>query len=205
MMVRFAIRTAAVAAVLSVAPLASATVYTDAGSFLANVQAGYYLNAFNDAVPGPSAPLNYGPVGGFAYTVDAIVPANGGLYNDVGLISTNNAEDLIRVTFTGAPVTAIGGNFWSTDIAVQPLTALVTISLSNGDVESFVSSAATDFRGFTTNVAISSITIDAADDVQNNVFVWSTMDNLIVGAAVPAPACAAPLALMAVVARRRRP
>jgi MYXO-CTERM domain-containing protein len=203
---RIAIRTAALAAVLSIAPLASATVYNSVATFLPNVQAGYYLNAFNDAAPGPAAPMNYGPVGGFAYTVDTIGPGNSapnsGLYNDTGVISTDNANDLILVTFTGAPVTAIGGNFWSTDITVTPLPAMITIELSNGDVESFLSSSATDFRGFTTSVGIASITIDA-DDSQE--FVWSTMDNLYVGTAnVPAPASAALLGVGGLVALRRR-
>lgn len=205
-MMRFAVRSAAVAAVLSVAPIASATVYTDLASFLANTQAGYFYNPFNDAVTGPSAPLNYGPVGGYAYTVDTIGPGNtaplSGLYNDIGVISTDNSADLIRVTFTGAPVTAIGGNFWSTDISVQPFASTVTIALSNGDVESFASTSAADFRGFTTNVAITSITIDAADI--SPAFVWSTLDNLYVGTNVPAPASAVLLAMGGLVARRRR-
>ena len=123
-------------------------------------------------------PLNY-TNGSFAYTVDASSPAPaGGLYNDTGLISTNAAADSIVVTFTGAPVTAVGGNFWASDIAMQPTGTVVTILLSDGTTLAFTSTGPADFRGFTTALPITSITIDALD-VPNPA--WPTMDNLIIG------------------------
>jgi hypothetical protein len=150
--------------------------YTDRTTFLQNVAAGYYENDFADAVPGPSDPLNY-TSGSWAYTVSA---SSDQLYNDTGLISTNLAADQIVVTFTGAAVTAVGGNFWSTDISVTPTGTDTTLSLSDGTVETFTSTGPTDFRGFTTAGAVTSLTVEAPDDV---VTAWPTMDNLIVGAA----------------------
>ncbi|HRJ49949.1 MAG TPA: hypothetical protein PKU91_05425, partial [Phycisphaerales bacterium] len=147
------IRSAAVAAVLAAGSLASATVYTDLASFLANTQPGYYFNNFSSVGAGPSGPLAFGPVNGYSYVVDTIGPGNtaptSGLYNNPGVISTDNATDLIRVTFTGAPVTAVGGNFWGTDINFGAIPTTVTIALSNGDVETFVTNSSTAFRGFT--------------------------------------------------------
>jgi hypothetical protein len=159
-------------------PAGGAGTYTDRTTFLTHVAAGFYENPFDDAVPGPSPPLNY-TNGSFAYTVDASSPAPaGGLYNDTGLISTNAAADSIVVTFTGSPITAVGGNFWATDINVQPTGTDVTILLSDSTTLTFTSTGPTDFRGFTTALPITSITIDALD-VPNPV--WPTMDNLIIG------------------------
>ena len=149
-------------------------VYTDRATFLQNTQPGYFENAFADAVDGPSPPLSY-TSGSFAYTVSA---SAGQLYNAPGLISTDAAADAIVVTFTGGPVTAIGGNFWATDITVAPTGTDVTITLSDGTIETFTSTGPTDFRGFVTLVPITSITIDAPDVP---VAAWATMDNLITG------------------------
>jgi len=159
-------------------PAGGAGTYTDRTTFLTHVAAGFYENPFNDAVPGPSPPLNY-TNGSFAYTVDASSPAPaGGLYNDTGLISTNVAADSIVVTFTGSPITAVGGNFWASDINMQPTGTVVTILLSDGTTVAFTSTGPADFRGFTTALPITSITIDALD-VPNPA--WPTMDNLIIG------------------------
>ena len=122
-------RTAHMIAALSVCALgtaAMADVFTDSASFMAALSDSY-TNAFNDAVPGPSADLNYSN-GTYSYTVSADGPAFGGLYNDTGLISTNNAGDGILVTFTSGNVTAVGGNFWATDISVFPTGTNVTIT-----------------------------------------------------------------------------
>jgi len=148
--------------------------YTDRTTFLTHVAAGFYENPFADAVPGPIASLSY-TSGSWAYTVSA---STGTLYNDTGLISTDAAAASIVVTFTGAPVTAVGGNFWATDINVAPTGTDVTILLSDGTTETFTSTGPTDFRGFTTAAPITSISIDAPD---TPVTAWGTMDNLIIG------------------------
>jgi hypothetical protein len=159
--------------------------FDNRADFLAATAAGYYENPFNDAVPGLSEDLSY-TQGGWSYTVGTQAPCDfagtgqGCLYNDTGLISHNVASDQLVVTFTGDPVTAVGGNFWASDVAVQPTGTEVIITLSDGTTESFTSTGPSDFRGFTTAVPITSITIDAPDDVVN---AWSTMDNLVVGSA----------------------
>jgi hypothetical protein len=148
--------------------------YTDRTTFLTHVAAGFFDNPFADAVPGAIASLSY-TNGGWAYTVTASTDQ---LFNDTGLISTNLAADAIVVTFTGDPVTAVGGNFWATDINVAPTGTDITILLSDGTTETFTSTGPTDFRGFTTVAPITTITIDAPDDAGN---FWPTMDNLIIG------------------------
>ncbi|MEO7433746.1 MAG: hypothetical protein ABIR62_17405, partial [Dokdonella sp.] len=153
--------------------------YTDRTEFLTHVAAGSYENGFDDAVSGTSPPLTY-TSGGWAYTVDASSPAPaGGLYNDTGIISTNLAADSIVVTFTGDPVTAVGGNFWATDISVQPTGTDITVTLSDATTETFTSTGPTDFRGFTTAAPVTTLTIEAPDVPSP---AWGTLDNLIIGA-----------------------
>ena len=197
------LRLAAAVGALSVAGLATAgtaTVYTDLVSFMANVQAGSFSNGFDTVPVGDAGPsLNFGPVNGYAYTVSA---TNGGtLFNDPGIVSTNTATDALLITFTGAPVTAVGGNFWASDIIFLPTGSDITINLSDGTNVSYTSTGPNDFRGFISDVAITSMTIDAPDVPGN---AWATMDNLVVGAAIPAPGAAAVLGLAGLAGIRRR-
>lgn len=198
------LRLAAAVGALSVAGLATAgtaTVFTDVASFMANVQMGSFTNDFATAPVGASGPLNFGPVNGFAYTVGAVGAGTNQLFNDPGIISTDSALDAIVVTFTGAPVTAVGGNFWASDINFFPTGTDITISLSDGTNVSYTSTGPNDFRGFISDVAITSMTIDAPEGLGN---AWATMDNLIVGAAVPAPGAVAVLGLAGLAGIRRR-
>lgn len=189
------------AAAVTAAP-AMAAVYTDSASFLAQVQPGFYFNNFNSVGAGPVASLNFSS-GGFAYTVSAFGPGSQQLFNNPGLISTDSALDAIRITFTSGNVTAVGGNFFSSDINFNAIAASVTVALSDGQSVTFNSSSANDFRGFTSTQTITSLTIDALD-VPGGAFAWSTLDNLYVGQAIPAPGAMALLGLGGLAAARRR-
>jgi len=198
------LRSAAAVAALSAAGFASAgsaTVYTDLASFMANVAPGSHSENFAGVPTGAVPSLNFGPVNGFAYTVGTQVGAVSGLFNDPGIVSTDNATDSLVVTFTGAPVTAVGGNFWASDISFFPTGTGITINLSDGSNVSYTSTGPADFRGFISDTAITSITIDAPDVPGN---AWATMDNLVVGVAVPAPGAAAVLGLAGIAGLRRR-
>jgi hypothetical protein len=196
------LRSAAVLAALSAAGFATAgtaTVYTDLASFMAQVAPGSYSENFA-SVPGGAVPsLSFGPVNGFAYTVGAT--NLGTLFNDPGIISTNTATDAIEILFTGAAVTAIGGNFWASDINFLPTGTSITINLSDGTNVNFATTGPSTFRGFIADVAITSMTIDAPEEPGN---AWATMDNLVVGAAIPAPGAAAVLGLAGIAGLRRR-
>ena len=197
------LRLAAAVGALSVAGLASAgtaTVFDNAAAFNANVQMGFYFENFDSVFPGAAPSLDFGPVNGYSYTVGTQAGAVSGLFNDLGFISTDNEADSIVVTFTGAPVTAVGGNFWATDISFNPTGTDITINLSDGTNVSYTSTGPSDFRGFISDVAITSIQIDAP----GTAFAWATMDNLTVGAAVPAPGAVAVLGLAGLAGIRRR-
>lgn len=159
---------------------ASATTYTSSGTFLPHVAPGAYFNDFSSVASGSSAALSFSG-GGYSYIVNSSSTADD-LYNDTGLISTNFDDESILITFTGAPVTAVGGNFWSTNINVAPVSSPIVLALSDGTFETYTSSSASDYRGFITSVPITSMVIsDGAASV------WPTLDNLTVGAAAPTP------------------
>lgn len=160
----------------------ASTVYDSRDEFLAATAPGYYENGFDDVL-GQSGALTYAdPASGIAYTVDA--SSSIGLWNGNGFIAPNNSGDQIVVTFTGTPVTAIGGNFWAVDARIIPFPGFdVVITLSDGTIETLVSNGPDDFRGFISPAPISSIRIDAPGAGGGGDNVWPAMDNLIVGSA----------------------
>lgn len=174
--VQFAVAAIAFAAA-SVAS-AQTTTYTAVGPFQAALVPGSYTENFS--VPSFSGELSadFSGGNGFSYTVSA----PGGLYGNGTLIGTNLPNETLTVNFTGAPVTALGGNFWATNISdvFQPVP--ITLTLSNGTTTTFTPTSETlgSFRGFTTAVPISSLTISSTS------LVYAGMGNLTVGA-VPEP------------------
>ncbi|HLK55431.1 MAG TPA: hypothetical protein VKU00_02645, partial [Chthonomonadaceae bacterium] len=110
---------------LTAASNAQTTVYTDQATFLANVQSGYYLETFdsqpiNTQVP---SPLSFSS-NGFSYTAsvpDLTSPSGPGNFFNVGTVSdvwlsTDLQGDPITFNFTSGNVTAVGGNFFNTDV-----------------------------------------------------------------------------------------
>ncbi|MBX3727233.1 MAG: DUF11 domain-containing protein [Xanthomonadales bacterium] len=154
-------------------------VYTDRTTFLQNVQGGHFEEDFAGVPVGTAIPSLSFSGNGFAYTITAIGGGTQQLYNDPGIISHDSAVDAIRITFTGAPVTAIGGNFWGTDITFTPNGGQITLTLADSTTVTYASTGPSNFRGFVTTTPIAHITIDAADVPANS---WSTVDNVIAGA-----------------------
>ncbi len=176
------VRIGAVAAAVATAAASAGTVYTDSTSFLGNVAAGYFLNDFASVTEGSTADIT-GSFNGFSYTISGVT---GALYNGNGNVSIASSFDSIEVTFTGNPVTAIGGNFWAHD--GNSLASDITILLSDGTGTTFSVSSTSDFRGFTSSVAISSMVVSL-----NSIGAYTIMDNLYVGTAisvVPVPTAA---------------
>jgi hypothetical protein len=169
---------------LVAASSATADIFTTKASFVAAIEAGFYEEKFNDVVGGAIAELAFGPVNGFEYTITGEL---GQLFNDPGVVSVDQATDKLVITFSaGKAVTAIGGNFWATDISFNVIPSNVTIELSDGTKTTYLASANSVFRGFTSTTPITKVTIDAADTPVN---AWPTMDNFIVGTAAGGTAC----------------
>jgi hypothetical protein len=164
-----------------------AGVYQTREEFLSHVAGGYYENSFDDlpSSDAPSPALSFSdPASGLAYTVDSIAH-NDQLWIKDGFITANYSADQILITFTGAPVTAVGGNFYANDgFLGNPIVGnTVVVTLSDGTVETFTTQSADDFRGFTSSLPIANIAIDTPNP--SNLFdqSWATVDNLIVGSA----------------------
>ncbi len=177
-------------------PCQADVIYTNKGTFSQHIGNGF-TNTFTNQ---PSTPASSYASGGFSYTISA----PGGLYSNGDFLGTNNANQNLTINFTGAAVTAIGGNFYATNINDVFQSVAMTILLSDGTSTTFTPNNANTFRGVTTNIAITSLVLSAAGA---NTF--AGLDNFFVGvsdAVVPEPASIAllGLGLAGVVAMRRR-
>ncbi len=165
---------------VSAAASAQTTTYTSSAAFLATLAPGSYTEGFADA--SFSGDLSATFFGG-SYSYDVSAP--GGLYGNGVLIGTNLPAEALTITFTGAPVTAIGGNFWATNISDVFQPTPITLTLSDGTTTTFTptSESVSSFRGFTSSVAIASMT------VVSTAAVYAGMDNFTVGsvAVIPEP------------------
>jgi len=196
------------------------TTYTTQVSFLADVAPGYYLETF-DSLPTTyiNSPLLFAS-GGFAYSAAAPtnfypVAPDPGAPSDHAL-ANNDANEPITITFTGAPVTAIGGNFFDNDENGYWTAGDITVTLSNATTVTLTGSAGNKypFWGYTTTGApITSLTVKS---IYSGSTKWPTVNNLIVGSfgGTPPPAVPEPGAVafgiiaagsvLGLVARKRR-
>ncbi|MBN2172110.1 MAG: hypothetical protein JW819_12395 [Candidatus Krumholzibacteriota bacterium] len=153
-----------------VVDMVRATVYTNLTDFLAVIAPDYYFDDFSwcswQTVYAPS--YQFGPVNGYSYTASA----SSYLFSIPGAISTNSALDPITIVFDGAPVTAVGGDFFCTDFDGYPVPATTNVTLDDGTVVNLV--YPTVFSGFTSLVPIVSMVITPSND-------WATFDNFYVG------------------------
>lgn len=169
--------------------LADVTVYTDETAFEAALSS-YYLEDFSGYIYGYLGPsVSEGPVNGFSYTLSADQDVFGGH----GDVSTLYLSDPLVVTFTGDPVYAVGGNFYTNDIGANPLDGIGQIDL----VLDYVTASATEtlaapttdtFLGFISTERLSSLSVSAVAPV--GTLCWPTVDNLYVGVpptVVPVP------------------
>lgn len=161
-------------------------------------------NAFDDVLSGPVAELSYS-AGAYSYTLAAEGPASGSLSNHEGLVSTESHLDGIRISFTGAEVFAFGANLWSVGPEGETRGGYLTIELADGTSSLFSATGPHNFRAFVSETAIESVFIDMPDGTgdEEGRF-WVGLDNLLVGASVPAPGSLGVLAGFAICAPRRR-
>lgn len=166
--------------------------FDDRDAFLARIASDYDADRYTGLRSG----YLYGPVdfgdATYSYSVFTQDGAAGGLYlfAGSGMLSSASAQDQLVITFSGAPVTAIGGNFWgqlffsnnSVDMNTTPTTTVV-LTLDDGSSEAFGASGPDDFRGFVATAPIRSLTIATPEPDADGDFVWGVVDNLIVGRA----------------------
>jgi hypothetical protein len=154
--------------------------YTNEAAFAANLSPGRYLEDFDGylfgSFSGPTLSLSGG--NGFAYTISP-TPGFLDLFSGDGNMSTDSSLDALLVTFTGAPVYAVGGFFFAADYNGNYQPGNIVITLGDGTVQTSSPPDTVTFAGFISDQAITSITIDAPDDGGTNS--WTTMDHFYVG------------------------
>ncbi len=169
------------AAVAAAPAFAATTTYTTPASFLAQVAAGAYTNTFTG---GSDAQASFSfSGGGFAYAVSApAVLLNDATYVSGTAIGNFYSNNTLTVTFTGGGPTAVAGDFFINDVNDRFRAEPVTVTLNDGTTITYIPSSESDgFRGFISNVAITSLTMSAAGPG-----FYNTIDNLIVGTALAA-------------------
>lgn len=197
----------ALVALSLIAPVHAAVVHTSSDSFLPLVAGGAYTETFDTVLSDAPRTLDFAQ-GNFSYTAFA----GRGLYGDGEFLSTSTSASSFTISFTGADVTAFGANFYNTGFDLAFRATEIIIALSDGTITRFSPTSVEDsYRGFTSDVAISSVTLSSVG--REN---FASIDNLTVGAwigeapgEVPEPASlglmGAGLAGLLGVRRRRAP
>jgi hypothetical protein len=204
----------ALAAMLAATGAANAaiTVFTSSASFLAAVGAtGTDTFAGFSITDITASPINRS-AGAFGYTGSATNGFFGGGTTANPFLSTNTYSDPMVITPTSV-IAGIGGDFFGSNIsglyAAGPVTVTATDSLGATIAQTISPSSATagSFLGFVSDANIASLTIASATG-QVAPFVWPSVDNLTLAAAIPEPGTYAlmlgGLGLVGFLARRRR-
>jgi hypothetical protein len=177
---------------LAVVPLSAANVYTDSSAFTSLLAPGYYVETFDGIGDGPIGATHTFPAGSYTFSAYAA----GELWSQVSAgsraLSTEYAADPLVFTFTGSP-TAVGGNFFSSDVDFSVIPGTITLTLDDGTTTTVTvtnPNSALPFIGFTATggAHITTLTVTGGPDT-----VWPTVDNLHIGqlasaSEVPEPA-----------------
>lgn len=177
--------------------------YTSANTFLSSVLPGYYDETFTGNVGSASSyPFL---TNGFGYTVTA---GTGKVYRSGDEMETSSANTPLTFTFTTGNITAVGGNFYKTDVANNFSASAVTVTVyyldGTHDATTYTPGSKNAFRGVTSDTPITSLVFSAPGANK-----YASVGSLVVGSEGPEPgalallsAGALPLAGAAI--RRRR-
>jgi hypothetical protein len=183
--------------------------YTSQAAFTSALNAGFYSQNFQ-SLPnnsGLSTPANFAGGAGNAITYQASTSAqaflvfdfSGNQYLTTATTFGTGWSAPITITFTGAPVNAIGGSFFLTSISGSIVGDAFSVSFSDGSSHSLSGQTNTTFFGYVSDTPITSVTISPPATHR-----FVSIDNLIVGSAVPTPGGAGVFGGMMLVGMRRR-
>jgi serine protease inhibitor len=99
-------------------------------------------------------------------TTNVSMSAPGGMYSSGDFLGTGNPNNPMTITFT-PPVYGVSANYFTTDINDNVISGNVTVTYSNGHVESRTVTSDTDTFGYFDNSFISSIVISSSTTVPN--------------------------------------
>jgi hypothetical protein len=157
------------------------TMYTTSASFLATVASGSYLETFTQPEVDTGLMFSYS-TNGFAYSITA----NDGMsdvYRSGTFVGSSLPAESLTIAFTSGNVTAVGGNFFITDITDAFQASSVTLTLNDGTVLTHLPTDETGaFSGFTSDMPILSLTMSAPPSP-----LYNSLDNLVVGSMIPEP------------------
>lgn len=170
--------------------------YTASGMYTvaATLQSGIFntLATWNATAAANNATVYTNPLTGYPTAPPATVPvgpvnvtfsAPSGLYSSGTFISTNTANQALTMTFN-PPVYGVSGNYYVTNIADAAIAGTITITYSDGTIDTQPVTADTDFFGYYKNTTISSVVITPVA-TSPAVARWSTVKNLKVAVAAP--------------------
>lgn len=209
-MFRFVVSVVTLSIATIAPPAFAATIYDSSGAFLPLVAPGAFLNTFstggNDGGTPVVGPLLYSE-SGYSYSITS---NPGNFFADNNVIGNWNPSAPVIITFTGSPVTAIGGNFFFTDVGGAFFDdAFLRIDLSDGTSESFFAPATSAYRGFIATSPITTVTFQPPTGQVTPTARFYNIDNLTVGSAIAVPepttlSLVATVGAVAWYARRRR-
>jgi len=158
-------------------------------TFTSSLAPGYYLedfSAYSTWSPLGTGPITFTSSNGFSYNITS---TGGGLWGiPGGAISTEWNTTVVKITFTGAPVNAVGGQFFLSDYSGYDMNGQVNVTFSDGSSTQVTMSDLTrPFLGYSSNLAIASLSIDSVRPTGDDTY-YPTIDHLYVGSQVPIPA-----------------
>ena len=132
--------------------------------------------------------------------VSWLASANGGMYAQAGMMSTNSPEAM-TFSFGGSGVKGVGGQFFSTDFNFNFVPSTIYVTLSDGSGFVGAVTSGTQFTGFWS--LGSNITSIRIQPLGGSSPLYPTCDSLAI-AVVPAPGAVALMAAAGLASRRRR-
>jgi hypothetical protein len=167
--------------------LFAGTTFNNEATFLTGILPGYYLEEFSEYnfYANIGNLQNYTGGSGFSYSVSS----DGGLYavpgEALGAISTLYNTDILSINFTGAPVTAVGGQFFLTNLQGYNTDGQVTVTFSDNTFATVTMSNLTrpffGYSVFSSELPITSLSlVSIRPDGQDTYY--PTIDHLYVGA-----------------------
>lgn len=183
---------------------AAITFYANQASFNAAL-ASFSVDTYDDLPAySPLSATIARTTGPYSYTAHA---ANNlytaGIGADIWL-STNNGEDPMVLTPTVGLPSAMGGFFFTSDINGAPDAGdlqITVIDVNGTQNYSLINTNPATFLGFITDSSIVQVSVLVSS---SPIDVWPTINDLIIGQAIPTPGAAGLLALGGLCAARRR-